>query len=238
MTRTTKSILAALAVGTCAAVSPPAPAPRAPSAAVSKHVPAGLVAAQRLQKIGFAYHAYADKHNQTPPAAWHSKRGERLLSWRVLILPQLGYADLHDKFDWDEPWDGPKNKKLLDQMPKEYAIPGQKAAAHETHFRAFVGNGAAFEWVTGMKFPASFPDGTANTIVCATAATAVPWTKPDELDYDPKRDPRPLIGAPGISAPLFLMASADVRAIHKPPVERWVLDLLIQRNDGRPVPNF
>lgn len=237
MTRTTRVILAALAACAGAAVPPPAPAPRALTA-VSKSVPAGLVAAQRLQKIGFAYHAYADKHNQSPPAAWHDKRGRRVLSWRVLILPQLGYADLHDKFDWDESWDGPNNRKLLDKMPKEYAIPGQKAAAHETHFRAFVGNGAAFDWVFGMNFPGSFADGTANTILCATAATAVPWTKPDELDYDPKNDPRPVIGTPGLSAPLFLMASADVRAVHKQPIERWVLDYLIQRNDGMPVPDF
>ncbi|WP_261363099.1 hypothetical protein [Gemmata palustris] len=30
-------------------------------------------------------------------------------------------------------------------------------------------------------------DGTSNTFMCVTAATAVPWTKPDELEFDPER---------------------------------------------------
>ena len=36
-------------------------------------------------------------------------------------------------------------------------------------------------------------DGTSNTILIATAATAVPWTKPEALDFDPKGDMKKLL---------------------------------------------
>jgi len=189
-----------------------------------------------VKQIALAFHNYESAFAFFPQDEKDAK-GKPLLSWRVLILPYIEQDALWKEFKLDEPWDSENNKKLLDQMPKVYAIPGQKAGANETHYRVFAGNGAAFEWVKGVRL-IDYTDGTSNTIMVATAATAVPWTKPDELDYDPKKDPRPLLGAPGLSAPLFLMASADVRAVHKQPIERLTLDALIQRGDGLVIPDF
>ena len=44
------------------------------------------------------------------------------LSWRVHILPHLGYEQLYDRFALDEPWDSPTNRKLLSEMPPEYHL--------------------------------------------------------------------------------------------------------------------
>ena len=60
-----------------------------------------------------------------------------------------------------------------------------KEGDKETFYRVFVGNGAAFEPLRTMKI-VEFTDGTSNTLLIATAATSVPWTKPDELAFDPK----------------------------------------------------
>ena len=38
-------------------------------------------------------------------------------SWRVAILPYLEQNELYKRYNFDEPWDGPNNRKLLDQMP-------------------------------------------------------------------------------------------------------------------------
>jgi prepilin-type processing-associated H-X9-DG protein len=58
-----------------------------------------------------------------------------------------------------------------------------------THYQAFVGNGAIFDPIQTCKIQ-SISDGTSNTILVATAAKGVPWTKPDDIPFDPKVDPR------------------------------------------------
>lgn len=44
-------------------------------------------------------------------------------SWRVLILPYIGEDALYNTYKFDEPWDGPNNIKLLNQIPRLYACP-------------------------------------------------------------------------------------------------------------------
>jgi hypothetical protein len=152
--------------------------------------------ANNLKQIGRACHEYSDSHNGTmPPAAVCDKNGKPILSWRVVILPYIGEEKLYKEFKLDEPWDSDHNKKLLAKMPKVYAIPGKtKPGETDTYYRVFVGDGAGFDWLTPKRFPFDFPDGTSNTILCVTANEAVPWTKPDELLFDPAKDNGKLFG--------------------------------------------
>src|SRR5439155_13938759 len=108
---------------------------------------------------------------------------------RVAILPYVEEHELYKQFKLDEPWDSEHNKKLLEKMPKVYAPVGVKTRApHTTFYQAFVGPGAAFE--DGMKVKlTNFFDGTSNTLMVAEAAEPVPWTKPDDLPFDPKKPP-------------------------------------------------
>ena len=52
-----------------------------------------------------------------------------------------------------------------------------------------------------------FPDGTSNTILLVEAGEAVPWTKPADLSYDPRR-PLPRFGS-GAFEDGFFAATAD-----------------------------
>ncbi len=155
-----------------------------------------LISANNLKQIALATINYADAMNgNLPPAAICDKTGKPLLSWRVLILPYIEQQALFNEFKLDEPWDSNHNKKLLAKMPKVYSIPGKnKPEDTETYYRVFVGNGAGFDWIKGARFPADFLDGTSNTMMCVTAAESVPWTKPDELEFDPDKDMRKLLG--------------------------------------------
>src|SRR5262245_40501582 len=70
--------------------------------------------ARRLGRVVRALRAYAEAHEgKLPPAATYGPDGLPLHSWRVLILPFLGHADLHRRFRLDEPWDSPHNLALL-----------------------------------------------------------------------------------------------------------------------------
>jgi hypothetical protein len=114
--------------------------------------------------------------------------GQPLLSWRVLLLPDIEQKELFHEFHLDEPWDSPHNVQLLARMPATYAPPPGKASKvppHHTVCQVFVGRGAAFEGREGLRLPADFPDGTSNTLLVVEAGEPVPWTKPEDLAYDP-----------------------------------------------------
>jgi hypothetical protein len=138
----------------------------------------------RLEQLAKALRQYHDKHGHFPPAATHGKDGKALLSWRVLLLPYLGEEKLYQQFKLDEPWDGPNNRKLIGKMPKVFR--GCEAEGPTTCYQVFVGPGAAFEGKTGLR-RADFKDDPARTILVAEATISVPWTKPEDLEYTPKR---------------------------------------------------
>src|SRR5262249_2752389 len=126
------------------------------------------------------------------------KNGKPLLSWRVLILPYLDQNNLYKMFHLDEPWDSEHNKVLLQAIPSIYATPGgekKEKDREKTHYQAIVGTVAAFEEGKQLRFPADFTDGTSNTMRVAEGAVAVPWTKPEDIQYDPDKD-LPKFGGP------------------------------------------
>ncbi|MDB5312476.1 MAG: hypothetical protein JWO38_6678 [Gemmataceae bacterium] len=220
---------------TRARVAIPADLPFGPAvaAAVAKAREAAVRAqsANNLKQIGIAMHAYHDVNGTFPPAAVVDKTGKPMLSWRVLILPYVEQDALYKQFKLDEPWDSDHNKKLLDKMPGVYAIPGDtKTKPTETRYRVFVGNGAGFDYLKGPKLT-EITDGTSNTIMAVTAAEAVPWTKPDELAFDPDKDMTKLLGTVHggrIQAAFF---DGSVRSFAKPPA-RKTLNAYITRAGG------
>ena len=156
-----------------------------------------MVSQNNLKQLGLAMHGYADTNGGSlPVAAVIGKKGKPLLSWRVLVLPYVEQDALLKQFKLDEAWDSEHNLKVFkdNPMPPVFALPGvTKPGDKETYYRVFVGNGAAFDPLKAVVMPRGFPDGTSNTILIATAATSVPWTKPDELAFDPKGDMKKLL---------------------------------------------
>ncbi len=141
-----------------------------------------------MKQLGLAMHNYHDTFTTFPPAATLGRKGKPLLSWRVAILPYIEQEVLYRKFKLDEPWDSEHNKKVFDEnpMPKVFEVVGTtKPGSKDTHFQVFRGNGGMFDLVQGFKIQ-SITDGTSNTMMIVSAKTAVPWTKPDDIEYDPK----------------------------------------------------
>jgi hypothetical protein len=112
-----------------------------------------------------------------------------------LLLPFLEEQKLFDQFDLAEPWDGPHNGKLLDKLPRIYQWPGvrRKEDRNTTLYRVFVGPGTVFEGGNVTLKDIDDADGTVYTILVVEAGDPVPWTKPEELAYDPEK-PLPLLG--------------------------------------------
>jgi hypothetical protein len=208
---------------------------------------ARMAVSNSLKQIGHAFHNYASDHQDAlPPAALIGKDGKPGLSWRVAILPYVEQENLYKTFKLDEPWDSPHNRKLLPLMPKVYAPPGgpQKGQEHLTHYRVFVGQGTMYPDKFRINFarearvvcyPARYnigniPDGTSNTILAVEAAEAVPWTKPEELEYDGKQ-PLPKLGAQNKRGFMIVLYDGSVRFVSGK-IDEQKLRWLIEPDDG------
>jgi hypothetical protein len=152
-----------------------------------------------LKQIVDAMTRYAEEHGgRLPPAVLRDRDGRPLYSWRVLLLPYLKSDDLYKEFRLDEPWDSPHNLALLPRRPDVYASPrglpaATRAGPSGTFYCVFTGPGTAFDGAEGLRLPQDFPDRLDETILVAEAAEPVPWTKPEDLVYDP-RGPLPPLG--------------------------------------------
>jgi uncharacterized protein (TIGR03067 family) len=185
-----------------------------------------------LKYLTLATIHYADTNKRLLPGpAIMSKDGKPLLSWRVAILPFIEQEHLYKQFRLDEPWDSEHNKKLLAKMPEVYApIRGKTEEPHSTYYQAFVGPGAAFEHGKQIRYPAGFPDGTSNTILLAEAGEAVPWTKPADLPFDPKKA-LPKLGGLFPDGFHVSMADGSIQWVHRGFDERE-LGATITRDGG------
>jgi len=147
---------------------------------------------EHFQRLGVAMQGFHDAHGHFPAAAITDHQGKPLLSWRVALLPQLGYRSLHDLFRLDEPWDSPHNLALVPLMPPVYACPSlADRRRFVTGYQVVVGPrpvlaevGTLFEWSRGVEVREVL-DGTSNTVMVIETDRAVPWTQPDDLRFDP-----------------------------------------------------
>ena len=185
-----------------------------------------------MKQIALAMHNYHSANNTLPQQAITDKDGKPLLSWRVAILPYIEQQALYNKFKLDEPWDSKHNKPLLDEMPPIYFCTSTaRKDGSGTNYQAFVGNNALFEKDRAVGFQ-DVTDGTSNTIMVVETKDSVPWTKPEDISFDPK-NPAPGFGAGSFHPGGFNACFADgsVRFI-KLSVNANVLRALITRSGG------
>jgi hypothetical protein len=168
-----------------------------------------------LHQIGIAMHNHAATNNDCFPAqAITSKDGKPLLSWRVAILPYIEQEELYKEFKLDEPWDSEHNKKLLAKMPKIYTSPAADLKDNTlTYYKVFVGKDALFA-PNRKTNVAQLPAGTSRTFMVIEGYDPVPWTKPDDVQFDAKK-PLPKLTGPYKNIVLVMFADASVRTLPK-----------------------
>lgn len=188
-----------------------------------------------LKAIGQALHAHHKDFMHFPQQAISIQERQPLLSWRVKILPYLGHDALFKQFHLDEGWDSPHNRTLIAKMPDVYRSPFfSDDDPTLTHYQGFVGAGFAdsstfFRPDAAKVRFASIQDGSSNTIALVEAAKGVPWTKPDDLRYNPNV-PLPKLGD-GTTF-VALIADGTVRVIDTRSMSERTIRNAITINDG------
>ncbi|QEG43849.1 DUF1559 domain-containing protein [Roseimaritima ulvae] len=151
-------------------------------------VQAGREAARRMacsnnmKQIGLAMHNYHDAYGSFPPAYTVDESGQRLHSWRTLILPFMEQQALHESIDFSKPWDDPANQMAANTMIPAYACPSSAIDPTMTSYVAVVDPSAVMSGTDGIKIRAIL-DGTSNTIMVTEVASedAVPWMSPNDI---------------------------------------------------------
>lgn len=139
----------------------------------------------QMKQLQVAMLSYATMNGTLPPAYLADADGKPMHSWRVLILPYIEEQELYDKYDFDEPWNGPNNSKLKSQMPQIYISPYQwqeKAEpGMEANYFVVVGPETASPGAEGLEL-SNIPDGPRNTILLIEASEkGVDWMEPRDL---------------------------------------------------------
>lgn len=141
-------------------------------------------------KIAAALKTYSQKFGHLPPSgpvspAESSEFARAQFNWQTGLLPELGYQDLYDKFDFSEPFDSEANQKLLREMPSEL---GEQKVADEgtgeksdkngmTRFKALGGIGV---WGDGKGQPKvdDIKDSKVTTALIGESYSNGIWTDP------------------------------------------------------------
>ncbi len=135
--------------------------------------------------------AYQEEHGHLPPTCIADETGRRMHSWRVLLLPYLGYEDIYRRYRFDEPWDGPNNRRLWDERIEVYQCPNDTNARTRgnTSYLAVVGEPAL--WSGPMPCKAVFYAGLhpRRLLVVELPNTGIRWTEPRDLSADPDHRP-------------------------------------------------
>ena len=193
-----------------------------------------LIALNNLKNIALAMVIYEGTYGAFPAAAICDKKtGKPLLSWRVAILQYIEEEALYKQFKMDEPWDSEHNLKLAKNMPKVYFNPkANKPGDNKTHYRLFYGKGAAFELNKPTQI-INITDGLSNTLMAVEAEESVVWTNPNDLAFDPTKALPKMLSIDGKFSAAY--CDGSVRTF-KMPIDQEILKLLIQKNDGKPIP--
>jgi hypothetical protein len=164
----------------------------APAVQAQRSTTKRMQSINNMKQLGLAFHNYSQAHNgRFPTSVMIGPDGKTPYSWRVAVLPYLEQNELYKQYNFNEPWDGPNNRKLLDKMPPTFRHPDGDRKSSSYYMPA---NPRAMGAAPGEGLMSSITDGLSYTIALVEARRDIPWTKPEDI-------PVP-VPADGANAPL------------------------------------
>jgi hypothetical protein len=154
---------------------------------------------------------------------------------------------LYDEYRLTEPWDSEHNKTLLGKMPAVFRSATEPSRTVCSAYYVLVGDNTLFSSRNdGVAFQ-EVTDGLSKTLMIVEAKRDIPWTKPEDIPYEPG-EPLPPIEQPyepakplpslgGFFEDRFLAALADGSVqVFGTDIDPRLLRIMIEKSDGQPMP--
>jgi type II secretory pathway pseudopilin PulG len=145
-----------------------------------------------MRQISMALLNYESTYRTFPPAYTVDEQGNKLHSWRSLILPFLEGADIHQQIDFSQPWDSPANANARNRIVPAYQSVLAQTSVDQTMFQVIVDPSSMFPGETGVQI-GDLRDGLSNTVmlVAADKNKAVHWMEPSDVSISDFVTPTP-----------------------------------------------
>jgi hypothetical protein len=195
-----------------------------------------------LKQLALALHNYHERYQCFPPAYIANAKGMPMHSWRVLILPFIEQTIIYEQYRFDEPWNGPNNRKLDYPIATFHCQADPKGNQSETSYVAVVGPDTMFPGDKSTKFD-DCKDGPANTILLVEIDNSgIDWKEPRDIAFDDALRGLNRKGQPSLSSPHEGGAHAGLveGSVRFPEnsISAETLRKLLNRNDGPPSVEF
>lgn len=193
-----------------------------------------------LRSLTHAIATYAYVNGGALPPAWIADAsGRPMHSWRVLILPYLDQRALYDKYRFDEPWDGPHNRKLHDTVLEVFRCPDDSGGKKSTmtSYVAVVGPETFWPGAESVTFDQIRDSTTFTLLLVEVVDSGIHWMEPRDLDFATMSFRINDNKAKGISShhpDVVYVAPADgsVRGVHKKKLRPETVRALLTRSGG------
>ncbi len=137
----------------------------------------------RMREISVAILNYELEHGTLPPAYTVDEEGNRLHSWRTLILPYLDEQALFETIDLTKPWNHPDNAAAIEVIPSVYICPSSPWSEDRMTYVAVDDERCCFNGSTPRKMD-EITDGFDRTVLIIEVDEehAVHWMEPRDVD--------------------------------------------------------
>ena len=180
----------------------------------------GPTCGSNISQIGLALRQYHEVNDCFPPAYVTDDVGNKLYSWRVLILPYLDYGDIYDHYNLCQAWNGPDNIRLSNTRLRTFCCPyswDYSAAPNATNYVAVTGPGTLFPGACSSTIH-DVRDRTSTLLVAEVAGPPIGWAEPRGLDVSTMsfavNDPtRPSLSSRDDAGPAVAFVDGKVRRL-------------------------
>jgi type II secretory pathway pseudopilin PulG len=137
-----------------------------------------------IRQIAIALAQYESTYKCYPPAYTLDASGNRLHSWRALILPFLDEPALYESIDFSKPWNDPVNSHLLTSDVPIFRCPHMPQAG-TSNYVVLEGPDCALKGGDTTTI-AEIVDGLANTVMLVEVSNdaAVAWAEPKDMSVE------------------------------------------------------
>ncbi len=179
---------------------------------------------------------FHDRHGAYPPRAVTDDQGQSRLSWRVLLLRELGYIELFALFHFDEPWNSEHNRELIQFMPDAFALQSDLADKGQTTLLT-ISSPVSVLPTNGVSNSKTFSGEILATVIFAEAAPsrATEWTKPTDLELYEFTEPVSLVHSRDGKVLVGLLSGQTLLIPADTPPDDW--RYAVNYGDGRVDPH-